>query len=77
MAIRKNPRKVEKYELASKLPVALAAGHLVVELKDLFVLNVIFNTCSAFWGFPSLDFLQLRKMMPALVFNFMIAATNA
>ena len=30
-----------------------------------------------FWGFPSLDFLQLRKTMPALTFNFIIAATNA
>ena len=32
-----------------------------------------------FWGFPSLDFSQLRKMKPALAFNFMIAAsaTNA
>ena len=29
------------------------------------------------WGFPSLDFSQLRKMMAALAFNFMIAATNA
>ena len=30
-----------------------------------------------FWGFPSLDFSQLRKMMTALACNFMIAATNA
>ena len=30
-----------------------------------------------FWGLPSLDFSQLRKLMPALAFNFMIAATNA
>ena len=28
-------------------------------------------------GFPSLDFSQLRKMMPALAINFMIAARNA
>ena len=30
-----------------------------------------------FWGFSSLDFSQLRKMMPVLAFNFIIAATNA
>ena len=30
-----------------------------------------------FWGFPSLDFLQLEKMMPAFAFNFIIVATHA
>ena len=30
-----------------------------------------------FRGLSSLDFSQLRKMMPALAFNFMKAATNA
>ena len=29
-----------------------------------------------FWGFPTLDFSQLRKKVPALTFNFIIVATN-
>ena len=29
------------------------------------------------WGVPSLNFLQLKKIVPALAFNFIIVATNA
>ena len=48
---------------------------IIVELKALFVLNGTFITFSG--GFPSLDLSQLRKTMPALAFNFLIAATYA
>ena len=47
---------------------------IIVELKAFFVLN---GTLSTFLGFPSLDFSQLQKMVPALAFNFIIVATNA
>ena len=47
---------------------------IIVELKEFFCFEWHFY--HLFWGFPSLDLLQLRKIMPALALNFMIAATN-
>ena len=44
---------------------------IIVDLKELFVLNGI----HPFRGFPSLDFSQLRKIVPALDFNSIIVAT--
>ena len=50
---------------------------IIVELKELGLFFVEWHFYHLFWGLPSLDFSQLQKMMPALAFNFMIAATNA
>ena len=48
---------------------------IIVELKVIcFDCRLLYQF---FRGFLSLDFLQLRKMMSALAFYFMIAATNA
>ena len=45
---------------------------IIVEFKKLFVLNGTFITSPVLGVFS-----QLLKKMPALAFNFMIAATNA
>ena len=50
---------------------------IIVEFKELFVLNDTFSFITCSGVFPSLDFSQLRKMMPTLAFSFMIAATTA
>ena len=48
---------------------------IIVELKELFLLNGPFITFSG--GVFLLNFAQLRKMVPGLAFNSVIVATSA
>ena len=50
---------------------------IIVEFQKIFVLNGTFRAYHLIRGFPSLDFPQLRKMVPALAFNSVIVATSA
>ena len=65
------------FQWFTNFPAFGACHHSLTAVLFLCIQAAWMALLSLFLGFPSLDFSQLRKMMPALAYNFIIVATNA